>query len=362
MPTNNENHSASWTSGMLSLPHELLQSILGSITNFEPWTYASAPEGANVSISDDELLLYTRDVEPIGLIPIHRTMLGFSSQDAWLALVLSRHPYHVLRSDGTGIASATTQALRRMNARLEQTYWRDREEKSASDARAIQTPSKEKVARHSDAHGQTASMAQYQARVYTEEETASSETLGAAPRTERSQTRSPPAPTALILHRPIPVLKLSSQDLILSAPTASTAQLTALLVAVLITLTQCRLALVENLERLERDTPLPSIEAHDYTSPAPPQPCPGHDRLRSMSGSTVAEALPVELLGVSRISTIYSVGVGSVEKEVRWAEKRESSEEEDAGTSPKRPKLSEYKQVSSGRVATLMDRFEKFHL
>ncbi|KAJ4376512.1 hypothetical protein N0V86_006624 [Didymella sp. IMI 355093] len=294
-------------------------------------------------------------------------MLGFSGQDAWLALVLSRHPYHLLRSDGTGIASAITQALRRMNARLEQTYWSDREEKSASDARAIRTTSKEKAVGHSNAHRQTASMEQYQARLHTEEESASSETIGAEPRTERSEKKSASAPTALIVHRLVPVLKLSSQDLILSPnttlPTATTQQITALLVAVLITLTQCRTALLENLERLERDTPLPSIEPHEYAAPTPLKMSPGHDRMRSMSGSTVAEILAPEPLAVSCVSTIYSLGPGSTgkEKEVRWAEKRES-DEEDVGTSPKRPKLSEYKQVSSGRVATLMDRFEKFHI
>ena len=59
------------------------------------------------------------------------------------------------------------------------------------------------------------------------------------------------------------------------------------------------------------------------------------------------------------ISTVYSSHKEA--KEVRWAEKRVSEEREVDG-SPKRPKLNEYKQVSSGRVATLMDRFEKFHL
>jgi len=47
---------------------------------------------------------------------------------------------------------------------------------------------------------------------------------------------------------------------------------------------------------------------------------------------------------------------------MKRVEKRVTEEKADTGMSPKRPKLSEYKQVSSGRVASLMDRFEKFHI
>ncbi|KAF3043558.1 hypothetical protein E8E11_007106 [Didymella keratinophila] len=216
---------------------------------------------------------------------------------------------------------------------------------------------------------QTAFMKQYHASVHTEEERWSNgneSTSAARTRTAPSDKRDHPINNALVLHRPVPVLKITGQDLRsfvhTTPPTDTKQQISALLVAVLITLAQCQMTLLEDLERLERDKPIASVEPYESRDFATSKMSPRHDRLRSMSGSTVAEAMPQgDPLSLSTISTLYGAGMDSNQKEVKWAEKR-VSEERDLGTSPKRPKLSEYKQVSSGRVATLMDRFEKFHL
>jgi hypothetical protein len=373
MSTNNESssiqNSTSSMTRFLSLPYELLQSIFGSITNFEPWTYTSIPENTGTGISDEELLLYTRDAEPINLVSTHRTMLGLSSEDSWLVLVLSRHPYHLSRGDNSGVSSAITQALRRMNARLEQKHWSDRELRARLSTREDRTMPREKGEGRNNAARQTASMKQYHASVHTEEESwlNDNEVIDAAHTSNAlSNKRDHSMNSALVVHRPVPVLKITGQDFISNVHTTPPAdaiqQFSALLVAVLITLAQCRMNLLENLETLERDTPIPSIEPHEPRASATPKMSPRHDRLRSMSGSTVAESMPQgETLALSAISTVYNSSMDGSQTEVRWAEKR-LSEERDVGTSPKRPKLTEYKQVSSGRVASLMDRFEKFHL
>jgi hypothetical protein len=232
------------------------------------------------------------------------------------------------------------------------------------------TPSDKRARRNNAAH-QTLSMKQYHASVHPEgencfngKEIAGAVCTRAAPSDKKDSTTS-----VLIVHRPIPVLKITGQDLRSFAnPTMqadAVEQISVLLVAILILLVQCRMTLLENHERLERDTPISSIEPSESRDSATPKMSPRHDRLRSMSGSTVAESMPhgeTLSLSFSTISTVYnSSDVDSWQKEVRWVEKR-VSEETDLGASLKRPKLSEYKQVSSGRVATLMDRFEKFHL
>lgn len=365
------------TSRIFSLPHELLQSILDSITNFEPWTYTSTPEGADMFINDDDLLLYTREAKPINLTSIHRHILGLSSENKWLMVILARHPYHLSRSDRIGISSAITQALRRMNARLEQIHWAQRDTEGAPDARQSRTTLKEKRSNLAGSEGTSASVSatsqtainaprkQCHASVCTEEESLCSESvITRRPRTARSHESHSSNASAVVVYQPIPILKVTSQDVAHLAnhpqPTEPTERIAAILVAVLIYLVQCRISLLENLEKLERDTPIPSIEPCEGKDFATPRTSPRHDRMRSMSGSTVAEAMPhTEPLSLSTISTVYSLG--SEHKEIKWAEKR-VSEERDVGTSPKRPKLTEYKQVSSGRVATLMDRFEKFHL
>jgi hypothetical protein len=257
-----------------------------------------------------------------------------------------------------------------MNARLGQKHWSDRESKGRLSTRQDRPTSREQGERCNNAARQAASMKEYQASVHTEEEIWSynNGNVGIAHiRAAISNERDHPTNSALVLHRPIPVLKITGQDLRLFANTMpqtdTTQQIGALLVAILIMLVQCRMTLLENLERLERDTSIPSIEPYESRDFATPEMSPRHDRMRSMSGSTVTESMPHgETLSLSTISTVYnSSGMDINYKEIKWAEKR-VSEERDTGTSPKRPKLSDYKQVSSGRVATLMDRFEKFHL
>jgi hypothetical protein len=210
-------------------------------------------------------------------------------------------------------------------------------------------------------------MVQYHARVEAEEAPATNERSKSQLSGLCQALNVVPSPTtSLILYNPTPVLKLTQQELSQLASQSeqlAIKQITALLVIVLVTLLQCRLSLKENLEKLEHDTLIPSIEADESKDFATPKMSPRSDRPRSLSGSTVADIQPPEeTLSFSMISTIYSSHYGSKEeREVRWAEKR-MGEENEMGVSPKRPKLSEYKQVSSGRVATLMDRFERFHL
>ncbi|KAF3041113.1 hypothetical protein E8E12_006996 [Didymella heteroderae] len=227
-------------------------------------------------------------------------------------------------------------------------------------------PKETETARNS-AVRQTATIKQYHPSVLTEEESWSTENVGAAQICTGIGNKIFPSTTsALVVYGPVPILKITRQDIECMANTTPPAdtlqQFYVLLLTALITLAQCRMALLENPEKLEHDTPIPSIEPYESRDFATSKVSPQHDRLRSMSGSTVAESMPqAELLSLSAISTVYSLGMDSDQKEVRWAEKR-VSEDMDAGTSPKRPKLSDYKQVGSGRVATLMDRFEKFHL
>lgn len=167
--------------------------------------------------------------------------------------------------------------------------------------------------------------------------------------------------TALIAYAPTPVLKLSAMDIAhlryrQDIPDVIP-QLTATLVVVLMALAQHRKALLLALEKLKHDTPLPWIEHYE------PEASPWPAWLRSMSGSTVAEASSREVLSFSAVSTVCDSSAVEIEirREVRWVEERDS-EEKDTGKEVKRPKLNEYKQVSSGRVATLMDRFERFHI
>lgn len=359
--------SASSMTRFLSLPHELLQSVFGSITNFKPWLYTSAAGDAGTAISDEQLLLHSSDAEPMNLISTHRTLLGLSSEDGWLVFILSRHPYHLARSDRFGILSTITQALRRMNARVEHMHWSERETRANPHARSHRILPKEDQTRRGNASCQATSTKRYHAGVHTEEESRSTESVDSAQEsTALSSRRSPSTTCALVLQRPIPVLKITSQDVRSFANTSRPADaiqlFSVLIAAALIMLAQCRITLLENLERLERDTPIPSIEPYESRDFATPKMSPQHDRLRSMSGSTVVESMPHrDSLSLSTISTVYSSSNDGSQKEVKCAEKR-VSEERDLGTSSKRPKLSEYKQVSSGRVATLMDRFEKFHL
>ena len=257
-----------------------------------------------------------------------------------------------------------------MNARLERKYWSDRESKARLPTCQDRTTFKEQGERYNNAARPATSMKQYHASVHTEEALRSNGNgnVGIAHRcTTLSNERDHPRNSALVLHRPVPVLKITGQDVRSFANTPPQAdaiqQMSALLVAILITLFHCRMTLLENLERLERDTPIPSIEPYESRDFATPKMSPRYDRLRSMSGSTVAESVPQgDTLSFSMVSMVYnSSDMDGNLKEVKRAEER-VSEEREMGTSPKRPKLSEYKQVSSGRVATLMDRFEKFHL
>ncbi|KAF1922652.1 uncharacterized protein M421DRAFT_351691 [Didymella exigua CBS 183.55] len=366
MPTENERPLLrNSISPLLSLPHELLHFISSSITNFQPWTFTSIREHADPSIDDKDLLPHVGDFETIDLRPAHRTVLGLSSEYGWLTLVLSRHPYHLSRSDKTGISPAITQALRRANAQLEQMHCAEGEPRSTPIYRSSRRASR--ISPTDNAACQKACMQQYHAHVHLEEETCPVASSGAARlRTARSYEDEPSGASALIACSPAPVLKLSSQDIARLASQLqsleSTEDKVVAMAAILITLVQCRLALLADLDKCEPDSPIPSIELSESTVPATPKTGPRHDRLRSMSGSTVAEAVVAQTqsLSLSPISTTYCSG-RSRTAAVSWAEKR-VSEERDVGTAPKRPRLMQYKQVSSGRVATLMDQFEKFHL
>ncbi|KAF2628017.1 hypothetical protein BU25DRAFT_410641 [Macroventuria anomochaeta] len=361
---------------VLSLPYELLQSILSSIANFEPWTYSSNTRCADATITDKDVLLSTRDLTPLNLASINRHILGLSSTNDWLMLTLSRHPYRLSQSDKGGILSAITQALRRMNARLERMHWAGRKsnaspqilgDREIASSKNLDTASVQDAPVYDDSFDQTPSdipMKQYFASVQSEEESYTNEYILTRPMcAARPFNGTSSSTSAVVVYDPTPILKLSNLDIAQrvrqSELPRATEQFAALLVAVLITLAPRRLSLLENLEKLERDTPIPTIEPCECRDFATSKTSFRTDRPRSLSGSTVAELLPhEETLSFSTISTVYS---SDRNHDVRSAEKRES-EEKDVGTSPKRPKLSEYKQVSSGRVATLMDRFEKFHL
>ncbi|KZM24660.1 uncharacterized protein EKO05_0007105 [Ascochyta rabiei] len=357
---------------ILSLPHELAQSILGLITNFEPWTYSSIPERADATITDEKLVPCTQDAMPLNMTCINRYMLGLSGGSGWLILMLSRHRHRFCRSKHDGISSAVTQALSRANAPFKKLHWKSRESSSClqirEDSGAADCPNSNFTELNkSSAEDDTlrrpltkASMVRYHTSVHSEEEAY----LDEQPEIRRSSALqdaddvSSPA-TALILYDPTPTIKLTKMD---TAELASRsdlskteAQIYALLVAVLVTLTQCRISLLEALDKLERDTSIQSIEPYESKDFAAPRMSPRLGRPRSLSGSTVADVQPhEELLSFSAVSTVYSSE--NTAKRVQW----EGRDEE--VVSPKRPKLSQYKQVSSGRVATLMDRFEKFHL
>lgn len=339
--------------------------------------YSSAAGNADFTLPDQDLLFDNRDAMPLNLTPINRCILGLSSMDDWLLLILSHNPHRLSRNDKDGISSAIAQALRRDNARLEQRHWagRDRnpnlqishEDNTADFEHVDQASSKEPLTDDntpSRTSGQS-SMIQYHTRIQAEEQAYSDEILLTRPLrfTERCQDISSPA-TALIVYDPAPVLKLTNLDIVRSSTLQeshqTTERLIAFFAATLVMLAQCQLSLLEVLEKLERDTPIPSIESYESRDFATSKMSSRPDRPRSLSGSTIADIQPhEETLSYSVISTVYDSGSGN--KEVKWAEKRES-EEKDVGTSSKRPKLKEFKQVSSGRVATLMDRFEKFHL
>jgi hypothetical protein len=347
-------------SRILSLPRELLRSFLNSIINFEPWTYSVASDRAEVSITEADLLLYLRDAIALNYTPSKRYVLGLSSESGWVLSILSRHPYRLSRSAMGGISSAVTQALRRINAQLERSHWEGRGPNSISHVPAALGIAGPDIIDPENARLVPREL--YSATVETEEEAHRMEipTIRSVRAAEAADN--PYLSTALIPYDPTPVLKLSAMDIAhllhrQDIPEVAS-QPTAILILVLMALAQYRHAFLLALEKLERDNPIPSIEHYEQT------PSPWLDRLRSMSGSTVAEAYSrEEVLSFSMVSTVYDSS--AVEKEamknVRWAEKRES-EEKDTGKEAKRPKLSEYKQVSSGRVATLMDRFERFHI
>lgn len=119
MPSNNGNKLVDTPmftiSSIVALPHELLQSLFGLVANFEPWTYNHPADGADASITDDDLLLYRLVAQPLSFASVHRNVIGLSGEYEWVLQVLSRHPYHLSRS-GIGISAIVSQALRRMNA------------------------------------------------------------------------------------------------------------------------------------------------------------------------------------------------------------------------------------------------------
>ncbi|KAF9695410.1 hypothetical protein EKO04_006337 [Ascochyta lentis] len=357
---------------LMSLPHELAHLILGLIRNFVPRISLSMPENEDATIADEELTLHSREAMPLNMTCINRYILGLSSESDWLILTLSRHPYHLQRSKRDGISPAVTQALRRANARFERMQWEGRESR-----RCLQIHEDSNTADFTDSHftkwddspadddtlGQKLrreSMAKYHACVQPEEDVYLEQELEERQVSVSQDTvaASPPA-TALILYDPAPVLKLTESDVSELASrlelSKATRQLSALLAAVLVTLIQCRLSVLEALEKLEHDTAVPTIEPCEIKDFATSKMSPGHDRPRSLSGSTVADVQSrEESLSFSAVSTVYSSENST--KRVQWEGRDKEL------VSPKRPKLSQYKQVSSGRVATLMDRFEKFHL
>ncbi len=342
-----------WYFHIFSLPHELLQSILVSIADFEPWMYPSVPTigTAGPRGSVEERITPVRDNkhESLTLRPVQGgTMLGLSSLDDWLVDILARHPYRLRRSREEGIASAVVQALRRRNARFERMYWAERER----DYDTITMRSKP---------ARTATMSRCYASVEMEEE---EEAEPLSPVEYRSSTN------ALIPYNTTPVLKITHLDLSqhLNRPVPSE-HLTALLFTLFITL------LRYHFDNLPRDTPTPP---NHHKEPLTPKMSP---RPRSLSGSTVTSSPSNdEPLSFSGVTTVYTIGSEDLtRKRLKWdgKEEREGVEKEKGikrlkletetkrpkvETETKRPKLSQYKQVSSGRVATLMDRFEGLHL
>ena len=343
---------------IFSLPLELLQSFLSSIVNFEPWTYGAAP--ANVSNTDADLLLFPRDANALQYTSSIRYVLGLSSEREWLPSMLSRHPHCLPRCALSGIPSADTQALKRMYAQLERSHGDGRAPNTISHVSTASGITGPDIIDPDNARHVPREL--YTAKVETEEEAYRMEmpAVSSVGTTETTDKSNPS--TALIAYAPTLVLKLSTIDIAhlchRQGQPGVIPQLSAILVVVLMALAQHRQAVLLALEKLERDTPLPSIEHYE------PAASPRLDRLRSMSGSTVAEVCSQEeVLSLSAVSTVYDSSAVKREgrREVRWTEKRDI-EEKYTGKEVKRPKLSEYKQVSSGRVATLMDRFERFHI
>lgn len=349
---------------ILSLPRELFRFFLSSTVNFEPWTC-----GSNESITDADLSLLPRDANALNYTSRNHHILGLSSESDWLLLMFSRHSYHWSRCAMGGIPSTVAQALRRMNARLEEAHW----ERSGpvnfpriQPASGIARPGKidpEDVRRAPcQVFDESVPRELHPARVETEEDAYRIEIAAVGSACSTGTTDKSDLSTALIVYAPTPVLKLSAMDIAhlryrQDIPDV-VPQLTVILVVVLMALAQHHKALLSALEKLKHGNPLPWIENYE------PEASQWSARLRSMSGSTVAEASSrEEVLSFSAVSTVYDSSAVKIEmrREVRWAEKRES-EEKDTGKEVKRPKLSEYKQVSSGRVATLMDRFERFHI
>ena len=268
-----------------------------------------------------------------------------------------------------GIPSTVAQALRRMNARLEEAHWErigpvnfPRIQSASGIARPGKIDPEDVRRAPCQVFDESVPRELHPARVETEEDAYRIEIAAVGSACSTGTADKSDLSTALIVYAPTPVLKLSAIDIAhlrhRQGQHELVPQLTAILIVVLMALAQHRQALKLAFEKLERDTPLPSIEHYE------PAASPRLDRLRSMSGSTVAEVCSQEeVLSLSAVSTVYdsSAVKREVRRDVRWAEKRES-EEKDTGKEVKRPKLSEHKQVSSGRVATLMDRFERFHL
>jgi hypothetical protein len=357
---------------LIALPRELFQSVLRSIASFEQWTYSLVPERADATITDEEIMLHTQSALPLNLTRVNQYVLGLSSESDWLTLVLSRHPYCLCRRRHDGVASAVTQALRRANSNIKTTQWESRNSKSAlrirKSSNAAGTPNSEMTESNNlEVNGcafrqilNSSSMARHQACVQSEEEACKEENLEAPQISAlRDTDNSLPPATALVVYDPAPILKLTRLDLVEPScqfePPKATPHLVALLAAIIVNLTQYHLAFLERLEDLECNTPILSIEPCESKDLATPNISPRFDRTRSLSGSTVAEIQPREqVLSISTVSTMYTSE--NATKRVQWDER------DNELVSPKRPKLNHYKQVSSGRVATLMDRFENFHL
>lgn len=351
-----------WYFHIFSLPHELLQSILGSIADFEPWTYASVPpvgaENADPSgsVKEEIIPVHASDNKHafLNLRPVHETMLGLSSLDGWLIQILARHPYRLRRSKGDRIAWAVVQALRRENARWERMYWAKKE----PEYDTITVSSKP---------ARMTMMSRYHARVeMEEEEEEEAETL--PPVDYQSSTN------ALILYNTAPVLKITYLDLSHHLNRlVSSEHLTHLLLALYLALLHHHLSVLND---LPHDTLTPSTPPNPPKEVSTPKLSP---RPRSLSGSTVTSSPShEEPLSCSGITTVYTIGSEDVmRKRLKWGEEMQWEKEvkrpklsqykdrdarEEGEKEVKRPKLSQYKQVSSGRVATLMDRFEGLHL
>ncbi|KAJ8113553.1 hypothetical protein OPT61_g4342 [Boeremia exigua] len=367
---------------LFSLPQEILRLILSSIASFEPWTYNSAPEHTENRTPEQEGFVYRSDTTSRSLPPMSRHSLGISSESNWFTTIISRHSHHLSRRGEVGISSVVSQALRRMNARTGKMYWEGRNSETTLQIPIIveAEPSEPKETRPEYLQDDTVcedgisstptpkSMKQYHATVELEEEALLCENLTRLSPTIINADCTCVASNALIAYSSTPVLKLSEPDLLhivrQQVSREATEELVAILITIIIMFAQCRLNLLKNIENLKRDIPIPSVESCEIRESIPPKIISRQDRMRSLSGSTVAEAFPFEeALSFSPVSTVYSAGnrISEVRRAVTWAEKR-ATEEHGTDISPKRMKLTDYERVSNGRVAILMDKFEKFHL